>query len=185
MGTELASLAVQIHGGMGYIEETGIAQRYRDIRIAAIYEGTNGIQAMDLVGRKLPMRAGGVIEDFLQRLEAIDPQLGDAYPAAVAALRDATTWILTNGAADPNNALAAATPYLRMFGLVAGGWVMARQAIAARTLGVEDPYNAAKLSTARFYIEELLPQVHGLMGAITAGKDVLFELTPEQLSSTR
>ncbi len=67
MGTEVASLAVQVHGGMGYIEETGIAQRYRDIRIAAIYEGTNGIQAMDLVGRKLPMRAGGVVDDFLTR----------------------------------------------------------------------------------------------------------------------
>src|SRR6476620_296804 len=104
MGTEVASLAMQVHGGMGYIEETGIAQRYRDIRIAAIYEGTNGIQAMDLVGRKLPMRAGGVVEDFLQRLEAVDPQFGDAYPKAVAALREATTWILTNGATDPNNA---------------------------------------------------------------------------------
>jgi len=185
MGTELASLAVQVHGGMGFIEETGIAQRYRDIRIAAIYEGTNGIQAMDLVGRKLPMRAGGVIEEFLQRLEAIDPELGDAYPKAVAALREATTWILTNGASDPNNALAAATPYLRMFGIVAGGWVMARQALAARTRGVDDPFNAAKLETARFYVEELLPHVHGLMGAITAGSDRLFTLTPEQLSSTR
>src|SRR3954451_17458903 len=88
MGTELASLAVQIHGGMGFIEETGIAQRYRDIRIAAIYEGTNGIQAMDLVGRKLPMRAGGVVEDFLRRLEQIDPDLGDEWPETVAVLRD-------------------------------------------------------------------------------------------------
>src|SRR6478672_10020268 len=129
MGTEVASLGVQVHGGMGYIEETGIAQRYRDIRIAAIYEGTNGIQAMDLVGRKLPMRAGGVVDDFLRRLEAVDPPLGDAYPRAVVAVREATTWILTNGASNPNDALAAATPYLRMFGLVAGGWVMARQAI--------------------------------------------------------
>jgi alkylation response protein AidB-like acyl-CoA dehydrogenase len=185
MGTELASLAVQVHGGMGYIEETGIAQRYRDIRIAAIYEGTNGIQAMDLVGRKLPMRAGAAVEAFLQRLETIDPDLGDAYPKAVAALRAATSWILTNGAADPNNAMAAATPYLRMFGLVAGGWVMARQAIAARTLGLDDPYNAAKLETARFYIDELLPQVHGLSSAITAGSEVLFRLTPDQLTSTR
>jgi hypothetical protein len=71
-----------------------------------------------------------------------------------------------------------------MFGLVAGGWVMARQAMAARTLGVDDPFNAAKLETARFYIEELLPQVHGLMGAVTAGSDRLFALTPEQLRST-
>ncbi|MEY2421202.1 MAG: 3-(methylsulfanyl)propanoyl-CoA dehydrogenase [Acidimicrobiaceae bacterium] len=183
MGTELASLAVQVHGGMGFIEETGIAQRYRDIRIAAIYEGTNGIQAMDLVGRKLPMRAGGVVEDFLQRLEAVDPDLEDAYPKAVASLREATAWLLEHGATDPNNALAAATPYLRMFGLVAGGWVMARQAIAARRLGVDDPFNEAKLETARFYLEELLPQVHGLSAAITAGSDLLFALTPEQLRS--
>ncbi|MEY2458262.1 MAG: 3-(methylsulfanyl)propanoyl-CoA dehydrogenase, partial [Acidimicrobiaceae bacterium] len=78
MGTELASLAVQIHGGMGYIEETGIAQRYRDIRIAAIYEGTNGIQAMDLVGRKLPMRMGGVVKDHLQRMRDTDAELAAA-----------------------------------------------------------------------------------------------------------
>jgi hypothetical protein len=149
-----------------------------------IYEGANGIQAMDLVGRKLPMRAGGVVEDFLQRLEAVDPDVGPAYPKAVAALREATTWILTKSATDPNDALAAATPYLRMFGIVAGGWVMARQAIAARTLGLDDPYNAAKLETARFYIEELLPQVHGLTGAITAGGNRLFALTPGQFRST-
>jgi alkylation response protein AidB-like acyl-CoA dehydrogenase len=185
MGNELASLAVQIHGGMGYIEETGVAQRYRDIRIAAIYEGTNGIQAMDLVGRKLPMRAGRAVDDFLRTIEAADPDLGDEYPRAVAALRDATTWILEHGANDPNDALAAATPYLRMFGLVVGGWVMARQAHAARRLGIDDPYNEAKLTTARFYIEELLPQVHGLGGAITAGDDLLFALSPEQLRSTR
>jgi 3-(methylthio)propanoyl-CoA dehydrogenase len=185
MGTELASLAVQVHGGMGYIEETGIAQRYRDIRIAAIYEGTNGIQAMDLVGRKLPMRAGGVVTEFLQRVESVDPELGPAYPNGVAALRDATNWILENGLSDPNHALAAATPYLRMFGLVAGGWVMARQAVAARAAGLDDPYNAAKLTTARFFVDELLPQVHGLLPAVKAGKDVLFELTPEQLSSIR
>ena len=190
MGTELASLAVQVHGGMGFIEETGIAQRYRDIRIAAIYEGTNGIQAMDLVGRKLPMRAGGVVDDFLRRLEAVDPALGesdgseDEYAKAVAALRTATQWILEHGAADPNDALAAATPYLRMFGLVVGGWVMARQAIAARDAGIEDPYNAAKFETARFFVTELLPQVHGLLSAVTAGHDILFTLTPDQLRST-
>jgi hypothetical protein len=167
---------------MGYIEETGIAQRYRDIRIAAIYEGTNGIQAVDLVGRKVPMRAGGVVDDFLDQLDALDPdldsELGGAWTAAVAALREATTWVLTRGATEPNDALAAATPYLRMFGIVAGGWVMARQAIAARKLGLED-----KLTTARFYLTELLPQAVGLLPAVTAGKDVLFALTPAQLDS--
>jgi len=180
MGTEVASLAMQVHGGMGYIEETGIAQRYRDIRIAAIYEGTNGIQAMDLVGRKLPMRGGGVIDDFLNELDQVDPGIGDAWPAAVAALREATTWILTHGASDPNEALAAATPYLRMFGIVVGGWVMARQAIAARTLGLD-----GKLATARFYLTELLPQAPGLLPAVIAGKDLLFALSPEELDSRR
>jgi hypothetical protein len=180
MGTELASLAVQVHGGMGYIEETGIAQRYRDIRIAAIYEGTNGIQAMDLVGRKLPMRAGGVVDDFLKQLEALDPGVGDGWAEAVAALREATTWILTHGVGDPNDALAAATPYLRMFGIVAGGWVMGRQAIAARRLGDD-----ARLATARFYLQELVPQAKGLLASVTAGQEILFELTPEQLDSRR
>jgi alkylation response protein AidB-like acyl-CoA dehydrogenase len=178
MGTEVASLAVQVHGGMGYIEETGVAQRYRDIRIAAIYEGTNGIQAMDLVGRKLPMRAGGIVDEFLDELDALDPEFGDAWPAAVAALREATSWVLAHGASEPNDALAAATPYLRMFGIAAGGWVMARQAIAARKLGLDE-----KLTTARFYLTELLPQAAGLLPAVTAGKDVLFALTPDQLDS--
>jgi alkylation response protein AidB-like acyl-CoA dehydrogenase len=178
MGTEVASLAVQVHGGMGYIEEAGIAQRYRDIRIAAIYEGTNGIQAMDLVGRKLPMRAGGVAHDFLRRLESIDPGTGSPWSDTVAALREATTWIITHGATEPNDALAAATPYLRMFGIVAGGWVMARQAIAAERLGLEE-----KLTTARFYLSELLPQAQGLLGAVTAGKDILFDLSVDQLDS--
>jgi alkylation response protein AidB-like acyl-CoA dehydrogenase len=191
MGNELASLAVQVHGGMGYIEETGIAQRYRDIRIAAVYEGTNGIQAMDLVGRKLPMRAGGVIDDLLGRIEALDGELeaaGDelasiraALAAAVSAVRDTTSWLLASLAADPNDAFAGATPYLRQLGITVGGWVMARQALAARSLGVDDPFNAAKVTTARFYCEQLLPQAAGLSAAVKAGKDVLFALTPDQL----
>ena len=180
MGTEVASLAIQVHGGMGYIEETGIAQRYRDIRIAAIYEGTNGIQAMDLVGRKLPMRGGGVVDDFLNELDQVDPGIGDAWPAAVAALREATTWILTHGAGDPNDALAAATPYLRMFGIVAGGWVMARQAIAARTLGLDD-----KLTTARFYLAELLPQAAGLLRPSPPARTSCSRSPRKQLDSRR
>jgi alkylation response protein AidB-like acyl-CoA dehydrogenase len=191
MGNELASLAVQVHGGMGYIEETGIAQRYRDIRIAAIYEGTNGIQAMDLVGRKLPMRAGGVVDDLLRRIEALDGELeatGDelasiraALAAAVSEVRDTTSWLLASLAADPNDAFAGATPYLRQLGITVGGWVMARQALAARSLGIDDPFNAAKVTTARFYCEQLLPQAAGLSAAVKAGKDVLFALTPDQL----
>ena len=183
MGTEVASLAVQVHGGMGYIEETGIAQRYRDIRIAAIYEGTNGIQAMDLVGRKLPMRAGGVVDDFLERARSDStPSVGDEWSdcAVATSARTRPRGSSPTAPTEPNDALAAATPYLRMFGIVAGGWVMARQAIAARKLGLDE-----KLTTARFYLTELLPQAAGLLPAVTAGKDVLFALTPSQLDTRR
>jgi len=198
MGMDLARLATQVHGGMGFIEETGIAQRERDIRIAAIYEGTNGIQAMDLVGRKLPMRGGGVVEDFLRRMERLDADLGApasttdttqglatiraALADAVAALREATASILVHGAEDPNDALAAATPYLRMFGITVGGWVMARQALAAHRLGGHDPYLDAKAATARFYCQELLPQARGLLGAVTAGSGLLQAIPVEHLS---
>ena len=144
LGVELTSLALQVFGGMGYIEETGVAQHYRDARIAPIYEGTNGIQAMDLVGRKLPMRAGGAIGDYLGQIQATVDALataGDDLASIHAALADgldavraATDWLLANGLTDPLDALAGATPYLRLFSLVTGGWVMALQAQAASRL---------------------------------------------------
>jgi alkylation response protein AidB-like acyl-CoA dehydrogenase len=189
MGMDVARLATQVHGGMGYVEETGIAQRERDIRIAAIYEGTNGIQAMDLVGRKLPMRGGGVVSDFLRQMEGVEippslSEIGAALADAVAALREATTWILSRGAERPDDALAAATPYLRMFGITVGGWVMARQAVAAHGLGVDDPYAAAKLATARFYCAELLPQARGLLPAVQAGAELVLGVPAEDLVSS-
>ena len=130
---------------MGYIEETGVAQHYRDARIAPIYEGTNGIQAMDLVGRKLPMRAGGAVADYLGRIDAHRRRArrrpatswrrsATRSPTALAALRTATDWLLANGLADPLDALAGATPYLRLFSIVTGGWLMAQQALAATAL---------------------------------------------------
>jgi 3-(methylthio)propanoyl-CoA dehydrogenase len=183
LGNELTSLAVQVHGGMGYIEETGVAQHYRDIRIAAIYEGTNGIQAMDLVARKLPMRAGGVVADYLAGIEATAGELsgadgdlatiGKRLADAHASLRTTTDWLLANGLADPNNALAGATPYLRMCGIVTGGWLLARSAQAAQRLldaGEGDAdFLRQKLVTARFYAEQILPQAAGLAPAVTAG----------------
>jgi 3-(methylthio)propanoyl-CoA dehydrogenase len=183
LGVELTSLAVQIHGGMGYIEETGVAQHYRDIRIAPIYEGTNGIQAMDLVGRKLPMRGGGVMADLiveigktLEELATSDgdlPLIGDRLDAAVSALREATDWLMANGLANPADALAGATPYLRLCSLVAGGWLLARSACAAHRLAAagqgDAEFLAQKLVTARFYCDQILPQVHGLLPAVTAG----------------
>ena len=184
MGMDMARLATQVHGGMGYVEETGIAQRERDMRIAPIYEGTNGIQAMDLVGRKLPLRGGGVVEDLLRQIEGLDGVLSGVpeleririgLADAVAALREATAWLLKVGADTPNDALAGATPYLRMFGITVGGWVLARQALAAQGLGTDDPYLAAKVATASFYAAEMLPSARGLLGAVTAGAGAVFD----------
>ncbi len=139
VGVELTSLALQVHGGMGYVEETGVAQHYRDIRIAPIYEGTNGIQAIDLVGRKLGLRDGAAIRGYLDGIAATADGaraaggdlavIGEQLAAAVDTLRSATEWLLAAG--DPDDALAGATPYLRMAGLVTGGWLLARAAIAA------------------------------------------------------
>ena len=144
LGVELTSLAVQVHGGMGFVEETGVAQHYRDIRIAPIYEGTNGIQAIDLVGRKLGLRDGGVIADFLAGIDATASEataagdelaeLGERLAEANGSFRQATDWLRECGADDPNSALAGATPYLRMAGIVTGGWLLTRSALAAAEL---------------------------------------------------
>jgi alkylation response protein AidB-like acyl-CoA dehydrogenase len=190
VGVEVASTAVQVHGGMGFIEETGVAQHYRDVRIAPIYEGTNGIQAMDLIGRKLGLKGGKVVEDFLTMVAALDPVLAKAgeplagvraaLAEAVTTLADTTNWIVRHGTADPRDALAGATPYLRMFSLVTAGWYMAKQALAARRLldaGEGDPaFLEAKVTTARFFCEQVLPQVQGLVGAVEAGHGPLYEI---------
>ena len=191
LGVELTSLGMQVHGGMGYVEETGVAQYLRDSRIAPIYEGTNGIQAIDLVARKVPMRGGGVVADLLAQMEALDPELAVAGPelagarsalaAGVSALREATDWIMSRGPAEPSDALAGATPYLRLSGLVIGGWLLARSALAASRLlrnasGPDAVFLQDKIATARFYTEQLLPQAAGLLPAVTAGAGPLFEV---------
>jgi alkylation response protein AidB-like acyl-CoA dehydrogenase len=191
LGVELASVGLQVHGGMGYVEETGVAQYLRDSRISPIYEGTNGIQAIDLVMRKVPMRGGGVVADLLAQMEALGPELDAAgqelagiQPAlatGVSVLREATDWILSRGPAEPNDVLAGATPYLRLSGLVIGGWLMARSALAAsRLLGTADGADAAflreKIATACFYAGQLLPQAAGLLPAVTAGAGPLFRI---------
>jgi len=183
LGVELTSLALQVFGGMGYIEETGVAQHVRDARIAPIYEGTNGIQAIDLVGRKLPMRGGAAVGDHLDRMAALDADLAaagadlasirEALADGVAALRSVTDWLLANGLANPLDALAGATPYLRQFSMVTGGWVMALQALAATALlagatPADRAFLEGKVLTARFYCEQLLPQAAGLGPAVTA-----------------
>ncbi|MFV0309527.1 MAG: acyl-CoA dehydrogenase [Desertimonas sp.] len=190
VGCVLASLAVQVHGGMGFIEETGVAQHYRDIRIAPIYEGTNGIQAIDLVGRKLPMRNGGVITDFLDGIAATAEEaraaggelaiVGDRLRDALGPVRAATTWLLANGKDDANDVLAGATPYLEMLGLLTGGWLLTRAALAADRLaatgghGYGDDFLEQKLVTAHFYATQLLARAGGLLPAVTAGSADLF-----------
>jgi alkylation response protein AidB-like acyl-CoA dehydrogenase len=177
VGVEMASLAIQVHGGMGYIEETGVAQLLRDGRIAPIYEGTNGIQAIDLVSRKLPMRGGAVVREFLDAISREADALAATELASIQAqlrmgvdaLAVASEWLLEHGKEDPNVLLAAAGPYLKMFGLVTGGWLMARSAAAALKHGPPDV-----LVTARFYAEQLLPQAGALIGAVTAGPRDLF-----------
>ncbi|HET8780347.1 MAG TPA: acyl-CoA dehydrogenase [Agromyces sp.] len=190
LGNELTSLALQIHGGMGFIEETGAAQHYRDVRIAAIYEGTNGIQAADLVGRKLPVRDGASALEFIASMRELDGELAAAgeefasirtqLSAQLDTLEQATGWMLRTGATDPNSLLAGSTPYLRIWGLVVGGWLMAKSALAAR--GLDDGVAEAQLPLARFYAEQLLPQAAGLVGAVTAGSRDLFALDADALS---
>jgi hypothetical protein len=193
LAESVTSIAIQVYGGMGYIEETGVAQYYRDAKITQIYEGTNGIQAMDLVGRKLPMRAGGVYNDQVARMRATIAQLAEGgddlapiateLTAAVETLERATAWIFEQ-AGDPASVLAAATPYQRLFSVTVGGWLMARAALAAKArldAGADDEFLRAKVVTARFFAQHLLPEVHGLLGAVTAGKDDLMALEPAAL----
>lgn len=190
LGNELTSLALQIHGGMGFIEETGAAQHYRDVRIAAIYEGTNGIQAADLVGRKLGVRNGASFLEFIATMRELDGELaaaGDEFASIRAqlttgldVLEQTTGWMLRTGAADPNSVLAGSSPYLRMWGLVVGGWLLAKSSLAARGLD-RDSVAAAQLPMARFYAEQLLPAASGLVGAATAGSRDLFALDADAL----
>jgi len=191
LGVELTSIGLQVHGGMGYVEETGVAQYLRDSRIAPIYEGTNGIQAIDLVIRKVPMRGGGVADDLLAQMETLDAELAAAGPDlagtrvaladGLSVLRQGTEWIMSRGLAGRNDALAGATPYLRLFGLVIGGWLLARSALAASRLlpdaGSSDAaFLQDKIGTARFYVEQLLPQAAGLLPAVAAGAAPLFNV---------
>ncbi len=178
VGVEVASIGIQVHGGMGYIEETGAAQYLRDARIAPIYEGTNGIQSIDLVMRKLPIQGGRFVRDYLQslfpaadRLRTLGWERASAsLVQALNVLAEATDHLLARSD-DPNHRLAGASPYCTMFGLVAGGAVMAEAAAAAITTG-----NHAKEATTRFYLEQLLPYAVGLLPAVKSSAADLFAL---------
>jgi hypothetical protein len=182
-GIELTSLGVQVHGGMGFVEETGAAQAYRDVRITTIYEGTTGIQSNDLVGRKVGRdrgaAIGALIADMQRELDAIatdDPALAGTKAAAlrgVAALRDAVGHVLEAGAKSPDSLYAVSVPFLKLCGLVAGGWLMTRSAaIAAAQLGAgatDRDFLLGKCATARFYAAQVLPQVQALLPIVAQG----------------
>ena len=188
IGIEVASLGIQVHGGMGYIEETGAAQHYRDARIAAIYEGTNGIQAIDLVTRKLPLRGGAAVREFLDKLRGTtdavravnDPAFGttaELLGTAVDSLGRATEWLLGQLGSRPEAALAGATPYLRLFGIATGGCALADEALAAmRVNGGSEP--ASRLAIARFFAEHLAVTAGGLEREVTDGADAILAAEP-------
>jgi acyl-CoA dehydrogenase len=185
LGVEMASLGIQVHGGMGYVEETGAAQYLRDARIAPIYEGTNGIQAMDLVLRKLPLEGGAVVTDFITGMTDVLDAMNDyeelsafrdELTTAIQGLADTSSWLGARLAAgDLDAALAGATPYLRQFGTVVGGWLMAKAAVAAKAspAGYDQEFLDNKVNTARFYGEHLLPQAAGLIATVKGGNDLL------------
>ncbi|HJR91471.1 MAG TPA: acyl-CoA dehydrogenase [Acidimicrobiia bacterium] len=189
IGVEMASLGIQVHGGMGFVEETGAAQYYRDIRIAPIYEGTNGIQAIDLVMRKLPMAGGAVVQRLTGMMHPVAERLSDDEELSrfglhledgIEAVEEATAVLIGRVDQSPNDALAGATPYLRLLGTVVGGWLMGKAALAARRLLDQGEGDAdflrAKLTTARFYGEQLLPPAIALVEAIEADADLLFAI---------
>jgi alkylation response protein AidB-like acyl-CoA dehydrogenase len=192
VAVEIASTGVQIHGGMGFIEETGAAQYLRDARISTIYEGTTGIQANDLIGRKVGAEKGATALTLIDEMRGLDAGLAAAgesfagmhrgYVQAVHALEAATRWLVDHYRQQPEAAAAVAVPYLKLFGTVAGGWLMARAALIARERlavpGADREFLEAKLATARFYLEHLLPQAAALSQTVTAGAASTLALDP-------
>jgi len=194
-GIEVASLGVQVHGGMGFIEETGAAQHLRDARITTIYEGTTGIQANDLIGRKIAREGGVTVKGWLAHLRAFDGELAASknddvqamrphLAAGVQAIAESVDWLLATFSTDVRAASAAAVPFLRLMGIVAGGWQMARAArIAEQRLaqGAGDKaFYEAKLATARFYADQLLVQAPALGATVTSGSNGVMALDEGQ-----
>ncbi|NYH24069.1 acyl-CoA dehydrogenase [Paraburkholderia bryophila] len=182
LSIDVTSLGVQVHGGMGFIEETGAAQYYRDARILPIYEGTTAIQANDLIGRKT-LRDGGkvaksLLADVAQTLEALGAQQGPAFDSMKKylaqghdALSSAVDYVLANTKADPNAVFAGSVPYLKLAGVVLGGWQMARALLVATQKRDEDPaFYGAKIATAQFYAEHVLPLASAFEASIVSAK---------------
>lgn len=195
LGNEIASIGVQVHGGMGFIEETGAAQHLRDARILPIYEGTNGIQARDLIGRKLAKDGGEVMLDLVDEMRSSADEMlglpGDDIAAirlgvmsAANTLEEATNWVAKTAKTDLTSALAGSVPFLHLAGSALGGWLLGKGALAAQrklrgpTSDVD--FLQAKLVTARFYAEVILPPALAQLGPLKAAGRTVFGLKEEQ-----
>jgi 3-(methylthio)propanoyl-CoA dehydrogenase len=179
MGEEIASLGIQVHGGMGYVEETGAAQYYRDVRIAQIYEGTNGIQAADLVGRKLGMRGGDMIREHLARIGA---EAGDhaGLKMLAGACSEVTEHML---GASVDDRLAGSYAYMTMMAVATCGLLMAKQLRAAEHEGGDTPFLKAKIVACRYYLEVMVPEALALTGSAMAGSGLLYALDADELAA--
>ncbi|WP_075217638.1 acyl-CoA dehydrogenase [Mongoliimonas terrestris] len=195
VGMEVASLGIQVHGGMGFIEETGAAQHLRDSRVLPIYEGTNGIQAIDLVTRKLPLGGGDALRAYVAELRTVvedaralrDPEaaaLADRVGTALDDLVFAAAWLgRALGDGRQTDALAGATAFLRLFGLGAGGAYHLKAVVADATAGTATPAATRRRLAARFFATDILPATGGLRAAVTAGAAVVDALTPDLLTA--
>jgi len=195
-GVNIASTGIQVHGGMGFIEETGAAQHLRDSQIATIYEGTNGIQAIDLIGRKIARENGDTAKALMAEIKTVVADLfamGDDTLAsiarrledALAALETATDWIVTSYSRDVDGALAVAVPYLALLGNTAGGWMMGSAALAVTRSGqkgdANSAFNSAKIATARFYADHVLSDVSGLCEKVIHGGPSVTETNIDEI----
>jgi acyl-CoA dehydrogenase len=194
-GIEIASTGIQVHGGMGFIEETGAAQHLRDARITTIYEGTTGIQANDLIGRKIARDGGATAKEVIGVMRAVEAELGkavgedmaatrEAFSAALTAAEECVSWMVITYGNDIKAAHAGAVPFLKLMGIVCGGWQMARAALVARqrlSEGKGDKsFYEAKIKTARFYADHVLTQAPGLRNAIVHGAAGVMALAEDQ-----
>ena len=190
-GFHVASLAMQVHGGSGYTEHFQASQYLRDARITMIYEGTNGVQALDLVGRKLPANGGRAIMTWFGEIDAFVAEHGgegthkpfiDGLAEAKKKLQDGTMWLMQNGMANPDNAGAASTDYLNLFGVTALAYMWAQMAITAQKAidaGSEDPFYATKIATGRYFVERVLPDADMHLKKMKSGAEVLMALPAE------
>jgi hypothetical protein len=190
-GLKVCSDAVQIHGGSGFTEHFPVSQHLRDVRISLIYEGTNGVQALDLVGRKLPANGGRAIMSFFAELDgfvadhrgkaALEPFV-KGVETAKAKLQEATLWLMQNGVADPDNAGAASTDYMHLFGLTGLAYMWALMAKAAQTridAGDADRFYADKLVTGRYFLARVLPEADAHLAKLKTGAELLMALPAE------